>query len=124
MESISERLIYLRNAHNLTRKEVSEALGLLKNTYDRYEIGKRLPDNEQLLKIAQFYQVSPAFVLGFGDLQEEAEYYKEILEYISKHGDPDGTYAKVALSEWSKNETQQIITVYSFKHRQQENNVL
>lgn len=30
MESFSERLIHLRHSHNLTQKEVSDALGLVR----------------------------------------------------------------------------------------------
>lgn len=37
MESFSERLIHLRHSHNLTQKEVSDSLGLVRSNYNRYE---------------------------------------------------------------------------------------
>ena len=97
MESVAERLIYLRCSHNLTRKEVYEFLGYSRTTYSRWENGTRVPDNEKLLKFAQFYKVSPAYIFGFGYLQDEAEFFRENLEFISKNGDPEGIRAKATL---------------------------
>lgn len=103
METIAERLVHLRHSHNLTRKQVREALGFLETTYARWEKGNRVPDNETVLKFAQFYRVSPLYMLGFGHLQDETDFLTEVLEFISKNGDPDGTYARFALEEARKN---------------------
>ncbi|WDA68727.1 helix-turn-helix domain-containing protein [Lactococcus lactis] len=103
METIAERLVHLRHSHNLSRKQVREALGFLETTYARWEKGNRVPDNETVLKFAQFYQVSPLYMLGFSHLQDEADFLAEVLEHISENGDPDGTYARFALEEARKN---------------------
>lgn len=103
METIAERLVHLRHSRNLTRKQVRESLDFKEPTYARWEKGNRTPDNETVLKFAQFYQVSPLYVLGFSHLQYEAEFLTEVLEYISENGDPDGTYARFALEEARKN---------------------
>lgn len=50
MESFSERLIHLRHSHNLTQKEVSDALGLVRSNYNRYERGARTPSNKTIVK--------------------------------------------------------------------------
>ncbi|MCT1181492.1 helix-turn-helix transcriptional regulator [Lactococcus lactis] len=68
-------------------------------TYNCYENGLRVPDNEIILRFAKYYDVSPAYMFGFCHLQNEAEYYKEILEHISENGDSDGSYARIALEE-------------------------
>ncbi|MGY3735913.1 helix-turn-helix domain-containing protein [Lactococcus taiwanensis] len=102
MESVAERLTHLRHSHNYSRKEVYEKLEILKSTYNRWETGSRVPDNDTILRFAEFYNVSPAYMFGFGHLQNETEFLKEVLEHIAKEGDEQGLYAQYALKELEK----------------------
>jgi transcriptional regulator with XRE-family HTH domain len=102
MESFSERLIYLRHSHNLTPKEVREAMELSPATYSRYEKGLRVPNNEMILNFAMFYEVSPMYMLGFSHLQNGEDFLLDVLEEIESEDTPEGLKAKYALREYRK----------------------
>ena len=59
-----ERLRYLRKLHALSMKELGSLLGLAESTISLYEKGKRQPDNETLVKIAEYFNVSVDYLLG------------------------------------------------------------
>ena len=52
---ISENLIKLRLKSKKTQKEVADAIGIAVSTYGMYEIGKRIPNDENKRKIANFF---------------------------------------------------------------------
>ncbi len=52
-----------RARKNLTAKEVSEALGLHWNQLYSWELGKVEPNTRHLLQLADFYGVSPSYLL-------------------------------------------------------------
>ncbi|HIS61604.1 MAG TPA: helix-turn-helix transcriptional regulator [Candidatus Scybalomonas excrementigallinarum] len=56
--ALSLKLLDLRQQHNLTQKQLSEALHIGRTTYSYYESGTRVPDLETLLSIAKYYQIS------------------------------------------------------------------
>ncbi|MET4548918.1 helix-turn-helix domain-containing protein [Lactococcus lactis] len=103
MESFSERLIHLRHSHNLTQKEVSDALGLVRSNYNRYERGARTPSNETIVKFASFFKVSPLYMLGISHLRNGEEYLLDVLENIESDGTIEGLKAKTGLAEYRKN---------------------
>jgi len=102
MESFSERLIHLRHSHNLTQKEVSDALGLVYSNYNRYERGVRIPDNETIVRFANFFKVSPMYMLGFSHLMNGEEFLLDVLENIESEDSTEGLKAKYALEEYRK----------------------
>ncbi len=55
--ALSLKLLDLRQQHNLTQKQLSEALHIGRTTYSYYESGTRVPDLETLLSIAKYYQI-------------------------------------------------------------------
>ena len=61
---LNERLKYLRKHAELTQTDVADKLGLLQNSYSRYERGERLPDFETLQKLANFFDVSVDYLIG------------------------------------------------------------
>ncbi|WFB96229.1 helix-turn-helix transcriptional regulator [Lactococcus lactis] len=103
MESFSERLIHLRHSHNLTQKEVSDALGLVRSNYNRYERGARTPDNETIVRFANFFKVSPLYMLGISHLRNGEEYLLDVLENIESDETIEGLKAKAGLAEYRKN---------------------
>ncbi|MDG4959931.1 helix-turn-helix domain-containing protein [Lactococcus lactis] len=98
MESFSERLIHLRHSHNLTQKEVSDSLELVYSNYNRYERGVRIPDNETIVRFANFFK----YMLGFGHLMNGEEFLLDILENIESEEGPEGLKAKYDLEEYRK----------------------
>ncbi|MCC4121174.1 helix-turn-helix domain-containing protein [Lactococcus lactis] len=105
MESFSERLIHLRHSHNLTQKEVSDGLGLVRSNYNRYERGARTPDNEIIVRFANFFKVSPMYMLGISHLMNGEEFLLDVLENIESEDNAEGLKAKYALEEYRKDFT-------------------
>jgi len=62
-----KRLRELREARGLTLDQVAEKLGLRNQYISNYELGKRRPDYETLLKFAEFYNVSVDYILERND---------------------------------------------------------
>lgn len=59
-----DRLKYLRLTKGLTQKEISKKLNISQNTYSQYERNLREPDNNTLIKIADFFITSTDYLLG------------------------------------------------------------
>ena len=65
----NERIRDLRERSRLTLLEVSKRLGVSEATAQRYESGsgiKNIP-YEQIVKYAQIFNVSPAYIMGWDD---------------------------------------------------------
>ena len=55
---IENKLQYLRELHDLKQQEVADALGVSCSTYANYESGRRSPDIDLLISLADFYGMS------------------------------------------------------------------
>ena len=55
---LSLKLLELRQKHNLTQKQLCADLNLSRSNYSYFECGKRTPDINTLLLIAQYYKIS------------------------------------------------------------------
>jgi transcriptional regulator with XRE-family HTH domain len=64
---LSIRLIDLRKAKGNTQEEVARYLGVTRPAYTAYETGRRQPDYECLLKLADYFNVSTDYLLGRSD---------------------------------------------------------
>lgn len=58
------RLAELRKEKGLYQKDVAQLLGIERTTYSRYETGDTQPSHENLVKLADFYDVSVDYLLG------------------------------------------------------------
>lgn len=65
-------LIELRKEQKLTQSNMAEVLGISRQAYSNYEAGKRQPDNEILLKLAEYFNVSVDYLLGRSGKNENA----------------------------------------------------
>lgn len=54
----------LRQQHNVTAKTVAEAVGILPDTYRSYETGRREPNLNTLVLIADYFNVTTDYLLG------------------------------------------------------------
>ena len=59
-----ENLKTLRLCENLSQTKLGEELGVCNQTVSFWELGKREPDLDMLLKIAEFFEVSTDYLLG------------------------------------------------------------
>ena len=57
------KLKYSREKTGKTQNTVATELGLLRQTYNHYESGKRQPDFETLVRISEYFKVSIDFLL-------------------------------------------------------------
>ena len=67
------RLRDLREDHDLTQKELGEAINLPQRTYSSYETGGRMIPPAVLCALADFYGVSVDYLLRRTNIPETAE---------------------------------------------------
>lgn len=101
----NETLKKLRREKNLSQKELGNKLGLAESTIGMYEQGKRQPDYETLLKIADFFEVTLDFLLGN---PKDASSIKE-KEATYSISDPDLQIAFKDASDFSEEARRQAI---------------
>lgn len=65
--TFSERLKELRIKHNLTQKNVADAVEMATVAYQRYEYGAREPAYKNLLALADYFNVSIDYLVGRSD---------------------------------------------------------
>lgn len=77
-------LCHLREQRQLTQYELANKLHLNRETYAHYEIGKRQPDYETLVKLADFFNVSLDYLFGrnFAGTVESVSVDKQLKEFI------------------------------------------
>ena len=61
---MENRIRELRKQHKMTMKQLGQVVGLAESTISQYETGKRQPDNETLLRLGEFFDVSVDYLLG------------------------------------------------------------
>ena len=64
MDLFAVRLQELRKEKKVPQKELAERLGISVRAYHYYEEGKRSPDFQGLLTLADFYGVSLDYLVG------------------------------------------------------------
>ena len=75
-KNFGNRLKNLRNEFNLTGEELGKKFNVTKVAISNWESDRRFPDQETLLKIADFFDVSIDYLLGRSDKRKETK--KEI----------------------------------------------
>lgn len=60
----AKRLTDLREKKNLYQKNIAEIFNVEQATVSNWEKGKRIPDSETLIKLANFFGVSVDYLLG------------------------------------------------------------
>ncbi|AMV11726.1 MULTISPECIES: helix-turn-helix domain-containing protein [Geobacillus] len=63
MVDLGNRLQELRSKLNMRQEDVAKKIGVGRTTYAMYEQGKREPDYETLLKLADLFEVSTDYLL-------------------------------------------------------------
>jgi len=65
---LAKRLKECRKQKKVTQREVAEFLNMTVNAYQKYELSTREPNNDTLLKLAEYFEVSTDYLLGRPDI--------------------------------------------------------
>lgn len=89
-----KRLKQLREDNDLRQEDVGKIVNVEKSTVSQWESGKRTPDVETIMKLADYFNVSIDYILGKTDIptpietiaahHEGEEWTEEELEEIEK----------------------------------------
>ncbi|MCL2696647.1 MAG: helix-turn-helix domain-containing protein [Oscillospiraceae bacterium] len=70
MKIFIERLKLLRKQKNITQRQLAEAIKTGERNVRSYEISENLPSLENVIKIADFFDVSVDYLVGRSDEQK------------------------------------------------------
>lgn len=62
-----QRIRDLREDHDLTQRQLAEALHCSQQVYSNYELGQRDIPTDVLIKLAKFYTVTTDYLLGLSN---------------------------------------------------------
>ena len=77
-----ERLRALRKERKETQVQTAAALGLVDRHYQRFEAGTNLPSFQNIIALADHFQVNADYLLGRTDVREMLPPSEEALEEI------------------------------------------
>lgn len=78
------RLKELRSEKGLLQREVAEAIEVSRPTYNHWENGKGEIDFKNLKKLAEFYNVTIDYILGYEPTDDPQSVYHDAMEIINK----------------------------------------
>jgi len=67
METIGSRIRNLRVQLELKQKDVADAIGVDRSHFSKYELGKLEVNNDMLVALAKYFDVSTDYILGIKD---------------------------------------------------------
>ena len=70
MEQFKDRLRLLRKENGMTQKELGELLGVSERNIRFYEQGRHYPDFKGLLFLADYFQVSLDYLVGWSEQRQ------------------------------------------------------
>ncbi len=78
---IGENIYYLLRKHGIKQKDLAKELGVTDNTISYFVNGARTPNIQQIIKIAQFFNVSTDYILGLTDVSSTDAELKTVCDY-------------------------------------------
>lgn len=67
MSDLAHKLRQLRIDHNLKQRQLAEKLNVSQNAVFNWENGKRTPTPDMIKQIANHFQVSPSYLMGWDE---------------------------------------------------------
>ncbi|MBR5202946.1 MAG: helix-turn-helix transcriptional regulator [Clostridia bacterium] len=106
---VSHQLRLIRKQNRLSQQQLSDILGISRSTYCSYEIGRRTPDIETLMKLSDFYKLTLDHFVNKIEMEyiQDEEYYD---------GQPDVRY----LSQLSRSERDLLVKLRCLDKNEQE----
>lgn len=85
MELIKNRIRDLREDLDLRQIDVAKATNIDQKTLSNYETGKTNPDSYAIIKLAEFFQVTTDYLLGYSDSNiKNSKDVVDVLDNIEK----------------------------------------
>ena len=109
-----DMLIYLRKENKISQKELAKVIDVAPSTISMYEMGKRMPNDEILYKIASFFNVSIDYLLGYSTNRESKEVDTDdpLYEYLEDlRSNPDMRMLFSLAKNASKDEVSRAVAV-------------
>jgi len=72
--NIAVRLKRLREQHNISQMDLAQAMGVNRMTINNYEMGKRVPDLDFVIKAADYFSVSLEYIAGRSEYSDKEEF--------------------------------------------------
>lgn len=98
----------LREERNLSQKDVADHLGVTRQAVNSYECGRREPDYQTLIKLADFFTVTVDYLLGrssykgINNLEECETRYEEHIPHDALEMSSKTASIEPELLEWIK----------------------
>lgn len=67
MQTIGQRLKYLRKKKNMTQEQVSTSIYVDRQTYMNYESDRTIPDGSSLVLLSKTFSASADYILGLSN---------------------------------------------------------
>lgn len=116
---LPQNLKQLRTNNKMTQKNLADVLGVSLSSVAMWEAGKRSPDNEMLIKIAELFNVSIDSLLGRYEFDFKVDVESDRLGYMSEIDKLRNAVIQnfdQALSGGAINEDQAKISLQIFDH--------
>lgn len=85
MNAVKNRIRDLREDLDLRQIDVAKATGIDQKTLSNYETGKTNPDSYSIIKLAEFFQVTTDYLLGYSKSNIHSR--KDIVDKLNKISD-------------------------------------
>ncbi len=96
--SFNKIVTSLRKSKGVSQYEFSELLKIPRSTYAQYEVGRRFPEYETLLKIADFFEVSLDELVGRKEIEKTKIINESLLNDFNLLTDEDKMYVSQLIS--------------------------
>ena len=83
------RIKELRKQKGVTMKKMESDTGIKRTTISNYELRKSNPSRERTKIIADYFNVSEAYLLGYSDSDNPKVDWDSVVEYLSELSDFD-----------------------------------
>lgn len=71
---LADRLRLLRSEKNITQSTLAQIILVPRVTYAHYELGKRTPDLDTIIRLARYYCVTVDYLIGNSDQRLSGTY--------------------------------------------------
>lgn len=78
---LGDRIKLLREERHLKQEELARDLSVAPSTIGMYETNKRQPNNDLIIKLAKYFNVSTDYLLGKSDIRNPEEQIKQEFEF-------------------------------------------
>lgn len=78
---LGDRIKLLREEKHLKQEELAKDLSVAPSTIGMYETNKRQPNNDLIIKLAKYFNVSTDYLLGKSDIRNPEEHIKQEFEF-------------------------------------------